>query len=306
MLDTVWIEGKLRGIAAGQHGLLRRSQALSLGVTDHEIGWRLATDRIEQPHPGVYYLNSTLATWRTEVLAAVMAAGPQALASHRCAAVLWEIDAIYGRMIEVTVPYSESPEPTGVLLHRSQRPIRVLLDAIPITTLREDDPRHRVSGRNTHSEKAARSAIRRGITTQISWIARWRCWEGEESRTRRFRTAVRLVVADRSSSVAEIDMKHIVVDAPVPVPVQQLRIRLRDGSNAYPDFTWPDRMRIVEVDGFEAHGTPEDLQRDLWRQNQLMELGWEIRRFTATDVRDRPDQVRAEIVHFVNQPFREG
>jgi very-short-patch-repair endonuclease len=103
--------------------------------------------------------------------------------------------------------------------------------------------------------------------------------------------------------VAEIDMKHIVVDAPVPMPVQQLRIRLRDGSNAYPDFTWPDRMRIVEVDGFEAHGTPEDLQRDLWRQNQLMELGWEIRRFTATDVRDRPEQVREEVIHFVNQPF---
>ena len=94
------------------------------------------------------------------------------------------------------------------------------------------------------------------------------------------------------------------MNAPVPKPIQQLRVHRPDGGNAYPDFAWPDRMRIVEVDGFGAHGTPEQLQHDLRRQNQLMELGWEIRRFTANDIRERPLEVRDEIIRFVNKPFR--
>jgi very-short-patch-repair endonuclease len=37
-----------------------------------------------------------------------------------------------------------------------------------------------------------------------------------------------------------------------------------------------------------------------------MALGWEIRRFTAKDIRDNPSEVLAEIVRFVNKPFRAG
>jgi very-short-patch-repair endonuclease len=115
---------------------------------------------------------------------------------------------------------------------------------------------------------------------------------------------IAFVVDDLSGSVAEIDLKHIVLDAPVPRPIQQLKVKLPSGDNAYLDLAWPDRMRLVEADGFEAHGRPETLQHDLWRQNQLMELGWEIRRFTATEIRDEPLRVRADIVRFVNKPFR--
>ena len=124
--------------------------------------------------------------------------------------------------------------------------------------------------------------------------------------TRKCRRVFAFVADDQSGSVAEIDLKHIVLDAPVPTPIQQLRIKLPDLTNAYPDFAWPDRMRIVEADGFEAHGTPEQLQHDLRRQNQLMELGWEIRRFTATEIREEPERVRWESVRFVSRPFCAG
>ncbi len=44
-------------------------------------------------------------------------------------------------------------------------------------------------------------------------------------------------------------------------------------------------------------------KRDLARQNLLMDLGWEIRRFPAQRIRDHPDEVRREVVAFVNAPF---
>ena len=59
-------------------------------------------------------------------------------------------------------------------------------------------------------------------------------------------------------------------------------------------------MKIVEVDGLDAHWTQEQLQADLVRQNQLMQLGWQIRRFSARQVRRDPQGVLEQIIDFVN------
>lgn len=302
----MWREGPIKGVTEGQYGLISRSQLRQAGVTDNDLGRRLIEGRLERVHPGVYYLDSTPPTWRTQVLAGVMAAGRDAIASHRTAAVLWELDAIYGRMIEVTVPFNDQPVPEGVILHRTRRtnPVTVL-DGIPVSPLPKIllDIAPFVPERTLL--KTARSGVRKELTTVEEIDKAVGMYGGRGvSGTRKLRRVIRSVADDQSASVSEIDLKHIVMDAPVPPPVQQLQVRLPDGTNAYPDFAWPDRMRLVEADGFEAHGTPEQLQHDLWRQNQLMDLGWEIRRFTATDIRDKPDEVRDEIVRFVNKPFR--
>ena len=301
----MWDEGRLREPAKAQHGLVTRAQALHLGASDKEIIHRLSSRRLEQLHPGVYYLNATPATWKTDVLAAVLAAGPDALASHRCAAVLWGLDGISGRMIEVTVPYLESPEPQGVILHRTRRGnSRAEVDRVPVTGVERTvlDLARRLP--EPVLEKAARSAVRDGFTTVelLDDTVRRSGGRGVGG-TRKMRRVTAAIAYDQSASVAEIDFRHIVDNAPVPRPIQQLRVRLPGGDNAYPDFAWPDRGRIVEVDGFDAHGDPVAFQRDLDRQNQLMELGWEIRRFAATDVRNHPDRVRADLCRFVNQPF---
>lgn len=302
----MWREGPIKGVTERQYGLISRSQLRQAGVTDNDLGRRLTESRLQRVHPGVYYLDSTPPTWRTQVLAGVMAAGPDAIASHRTAAVLWELDAIYGRMIEVTVPFNDQPVPEGVILHRTRRTNPVTtLDGIPVSPLPKNllDIAPLVPDRTLL--KAARSGVRRELTTVEEMDKAVGLYGGRGvSGTRKYRRVIRAVADDQSGSVSEIDLKHIVMDAPVPRPVQQLQVRLPDGTNAYPDFAWPDRMRIVEADGFEAHGTPEQLQHDLWRQNQLMDLGWEIRRFTATDIREKPDEVRDEIVRFVNKPFR--
>lgn len=301
----MWVEEIIRSVAGAQHGLMSRGALSQIGMTEREIDWRISTRRIEVLHPGVYYFDSTPATWKTVVLAAVMASGPDAMASHRCAAVLCGLDAIYGRMIEVTVPYVESPEPEGVIVHRTRRinPMG-LIEAIPVTTVERTifDLAPIVPERTL--EKAARSAIHRGLSTPEKLDLSVAEFGGRGvSGTRKMRSVVGAVWNDQSGSIAEIDLKHIVLDAPIPRPVQQLQISLHDGTNAYPDFSWPDRLRIVEVDGFGTHGTPEQQQNDLRRQNALMDLGWEIRRFTATEVRLEPDRVRSELIRFVNRSF---
>lgn len=304
----MWREGLVKGVTGRQYGLISRPQLRQAGVTDNDVVRRLNESRLERIHPGVYYLDSTPPTWRTAVLAGVMAAGAGAIVSHRTAAVLWELDAIFGRMIEVTVPFNDQPEPEGVILHRTRRANPVTtLDGIPVSPPEKNllDIAPFVPERTLL--KAGRSAVHKELTNVEAMDKAVGMYGGRGvSGTRKYRRVIRAVADDQSGSVSEIDLKHIVMEAPVPRPIQQLQVKLPDGTNAYPDFAWPDRIRIVEADGFEAHGTPEQLQHDLWRQNQLMDLGWEIRRFTATDIREKPHEVQAEIIRFVNKPFRAG
>lgn len=292
-------------LAARQHGLVDRETARTIGASGHEIRGRLALGRIEELQPGVYYLNCTPATWRTQILAAVMAAGPDAVASHRTAALLHGLEGIHGRPIDITVPYEESPEPEGVILHRTRRQIdAVVVDSIPMTTIERTILDLAGMLRDRALEKVIASSIRKKLTTveKLDAVIGLRGGRGVGG-TRRMRRVLKLVAGDISGSPAEIDMGQLIRDASVPTPVPQLQIRLPSGDNAYPDFAWPDRMRIVEVDGLEAHATPEQLAHDLNRQNQLMELGWEIRRFPARTVRRYPQEVIEEVVRFVNAPF---
>lgn len=254
----------------------------------------------------VYYLNVTAPTWRTDVLCGVLATGPDAVASHRTAALLHDMGGIYGRMVETTAPFDDRPEPEDVILHRTRRPIdATVVDAIPVT-----DPARTILDLSSifmdrALERVAASAVRKKITTvsRLDAIIGLRGGRGVTG-TRRMRRVLRNIADDVSGSIAEIDFGQLIRDAPIPSPVPQLRIPLPDGDNAYPDFAWPDRMRIAEVDGLEAHATQEQLAHDLNRQNQLLDLGWEIRRWPARSVRREPRRVIAELTEFVNRSFR--
>lgn len=305
---TVWNEGDVKTVAQSQHGLLRRGQALELGGTQAEIEWRLQSKRLDQLHPGVYHLDAITPTWNTEVLAGVFAAGPDAAASHRTAGVLYELDAVYGLVIEVTVPFNEEPEPRQVVVHRTRRPTPVSVVAgIPVTSIERTllDLAPVIGQRNLY--KATRSAVHKNLTTPEKLDQAIRLFGGRGVKgTRAARGAFRSVADDESESVAEINLAALLDHPGIPRPVQQLRVRLFTTENAYPDFAWPDRMRIVEADGFGAHGTPDRFESDLRRQNRLMELGWEIRRFTAKEIREEPDRVQLEVIRFVNKPFCAG
>lgn len=266
---------------------------------------RVASGRWAQMRDGVYYLNVTAPTWRTEVLCGVLTAGPDAVASHRTAALLHGMEGVYGRMIEMTVPFDDRPEPEDVILHRTRRPIdATVVDAIPIT-----DPARTILDlssifRDRALERVVASAIRKRITSvaEIDAMIGLRGGRGVAG-TRRTRRVLRHIEEDVSGSIAEVDMGQLIRDAPIPAPVPQLRIPLPGGHIAYPDFAWPDRLRIAEVDGLETHSTQEQIAHDLNRQNQLLDLGWEIRRWPALLVRREPRRVIDELTRFVNKPF---
>ncbi len=298
----MWDLGRVREYAGSNHGVVDRATVLEFGGTDDIIRRQINAARWEELHPGVYYLNVTPLTWHTRVRGAVLAAGAEALASHRTAGLLWNLDGIRGRIVEVTVPYSDKPIPRQVVLHRTRRPLPSdLVVGIPTTSVERtllDLARYLP---DLFLEKALMSALRQHLTT-VDSVGRSLVEQGGSGvrGTKRLRRVLALADDGITGSPSEVEVVHLIRSAPVPAPVAQLGVRLPDGSNAYPDFCWPGKMKIVEIDGLDAHSSPDRLHNDLVRQNMLMELGWQIRRFSARRVRRNPQAVRDEIVRFIN------
>ncbi len=72
--------------ATTHHGLLHRR---SCGIAEHEWYRALKTRQIEQLHPGVARIAGTARSPLQHIAAAVLAAGPGAMASHRSSTRLW-------------------------------------------------------------------------------------------------------------------------------------------------------------------------------------------------------------------------
>jgi very-short-patch-repair endonuclease len=82
-----------------------------------------------------------------------------------------------------------------------------------------------------------------------------------------------------------------------------VQVRDRDGRLvAIIDLAYEGLRLAIELDGWLAHAGREQFQRDRTRQNRLVvEHGWTVLRYTAADVRDRPDQVVAQLAGYLRQ-----
>jgi very-short-patch-repair endonuclease len=59
------------------------------------------------------------------------------------------------------------------------------------------------------------------------------------------------------------------------------------------DFLWPDHRLVVEVDGWEGHGSKSAFEDDRARDARLTSLGYRVLRFTWRQLNDEPGEVAA-------------
>ncbi len=97
-----------------------------------------------------------------------------------------------------------------------------------------------------------------------------------------------------SESPLETLVRLVLSDAGLPPPVLQYRVFSDGFPIARLDLAWPLQRVGVEADGMGVHAQPDALFRDRRRQNQLVNQGWRILRFTWADATTRaPALVRA-------------
>lgn len=294
-------DGEVVSLAAQQRYLVTRGQIVDTGFSGALIQKRVAEGRWLRRDHGVYQIDMRPQEWIDRVVAAILAAGPGALASHRTALKVWGLDGLGSVPVELTVPFGHLPVPEGVIVHRTRRvrdidvvdgvavtsPPRTLLDCaavVPASIL----------------AKALDSAIRRRVTT-IDEVARFIAERGGRgvAGTRKLRDVVTDYTSDTSTtSPAESLALFYLRRGKIPEPVLQHEFITRSGPRK-PDFYWPMAQKAVEVDGLDTHSSAAALDDDLERQNDLLDLGIELRRFSARQVRRNPERFVTDVRRFL-------
>ncbi len=285
-------------MAAEQHGVISREQALAAGMSRRAVEHRVATGRWRAIHRGVYVPRAVPPSWHQRLLAAVLRGGPRACASHRSAAVLWELDGIEERVIEISVPTAHRIR--GATVHR--RPWDEagfeVVDGIRVTRIERTivDLAGVVS-----PERAALApddALRRALTTPSKL---GEAIEALGSRGRAGLASLRNIVArrdardGRAESRLESALLEILRAHEIPLPASQHEVM--DGSTviARLDFAYPSVRLGIEADGYRWHGGRERWTRDIQRENRLKLPGWTLLRFSWEDVHDRPEVVAGQV-----------
>lgn len=267
---------------------------LSAGAHEDAIRRRVSSGRWLRVQAGVYQLDHRPSAWKDRLMAAVLAAGEDAYVSHRAALVLWGLDGISSAPVEVTVPHSHGPVPNGTIVHRTRRAVDgTTLEDIPVTSIE----RTLLDCASVLPEivitKAVESALRQRLTTMDRLYDFLREVGGRGVKgTVRLRRVLNNRVSDTpTGSGAETEALYLMRRAGgIPEPVLQHRFVAADGTPIVPDFYWPPRDKAIEIDGVDAHDSADKLDHDLLRQNKLMDLGVELRRFSARFVRRDPKE----------------
>jgi hypothetical protein len=277
----------LERLAARQYGLVTHAQALAAGVTDRQISGRVRSGRWRRLYRAVFVVAGAPATRHQSLLAAVLACGDEAVASHGGAAWLWGLAD--EPTLDVTVPRRCGPRTAGVRVHRRDGVRRVVRQGVPATT----------PLRTLLDLDAALldDAVDRGVASRLFTVAGLEAQLNRVGRSGRagvgpLREALARRVAheSRPASVLESRMGRLLRAAGLPPPVPEYavgRYRL--------DFAWPELRLAVEVDGYRRHSSWDAFRDDRSRQNDLIAAGWVVLHFTWDDVCNRPEEVAAQI-----------
>lgn len=223
-------------------------------------------------------------------MAAVLAAGQDALLSHRSAAALWGI-ARQGKAIEVTARHRRRR--VGLRIYGSQWGAsgRTVREGIPVTSLE----RTLLDLASVLDEAALRRAFEEADRLYLLDLRALQrlcgtCGNGRRGSAtlRRIAGAALAPAAGRSeleSRFEELCRAHSLPSAATNVSVLGHEV----------DALWPAQKLVVELDGFAFHGHRAAFERDRARDAALQAAGYRVLRLTHRRLRDEPGRVAEEL-----------
>jgi hypothetical protein len=113
------VERVIAKVGAAQYGLVELGQLAAMGVRRHHVESRVRRGSLERVRSGVFVIAGTPPSFEQSALAAVLAAGPHAVASHTTAALLWALPLVEHEMFEVSTARPHWARMRGVRAHRT-------------------------------------------------------------------------------------------------------------------------------------------------------------------------------------------
>jgi len=298
------IPHELQRFAAANHNLVNRCFLASIGWSDRRTAIAVAAGWLQPLHPGVHLVGAAPPNWHQRLLAAIWAAGPGAVVSHRAALVLWGLDGLRSTPVEITAPHHGNPRPAGTLLHRSRRiELASMIDGIALTSVERTLLEAGTVVSAMVIEKAFSSAWRRNLTSPAKCELYLKQHGGKGRRgTTRLREVVALYAGTGRApgSDGEVAFLRELRRAGIEEPVRQFGVDLGRGTKATVDFAWPKRRKLIEFVGLETHADSRAHAADTLREDDILAAtGWELRRFAPETLRRRPEEVARRVLRFL-------
>jgi very-short-patch-repair endonuclease len=225
-------------------------------------------------------------------MAAVLACGSDAVASHQTAAALLGIRPSSRAIVDVTTPRSRHGQ-RGIKVHRVRAlhpEDRAVIDAVPVTSLArtlldsaEVLPRRQLRRAFEDAEKLRLLDLR-----QIERLL-------ERSPGRRGARPLREVIAEYVEppiTQAELERLFVELCDLFGIPRPQTNVIV---AGRVVDGVWHEQRLVVELDSRTHHMTAAAFEEDRRRDADLMLAGYRVLRITWRRLRDEPQAV-AEIV----------
>ncbi len=277
---------------ATHHGVFSRAEAAAFGITNNKLSGMLRRGEAIRTHPSTYQLTSHQRTWRSHLRSAAISA--EGVASHRAAAVLWEIDGYAETIPEIVIDETRCITLPDIKVHRSRqfgRIDRQIVDGIPVTGIAR-----------TVLDLAAVVGPRR-LELTVDAVLRQRLVEwpdlydvlvrhSAKGRDGCGRLRQLLEVRYGESAIPDSAWNRIVgtllLDAGLPEPRYEVEIREGDRFVARVDLAYERQKLAIELDSVRWHLNQTSFVEDPRRKNNLLLAGWRVLTFTWTDYTERP------------------
>jgi len=230
-------------------------------------------------------------------MAAVLASEPEAVLSHQTAAALWGLRGYSGGAIHVTVPH-KSTSTNRIRRHVSLVPEdeRTVEEGIPVTSV------HR-----TIFDLAATASVDDVVAMikEAEYLNRWdrlslpdllERYPGKRG-SRKVRFALeRLQEEPTGRTHSKLERRFAPFLRRHHLPLPRFNDWILLGPKRYQvDCHWPDLRLVIELDGWEGHGTRAAFQDDRARDRALRVAGYSVIRLTWAQLNSEPAQVAADL-----------
>ncbi|HZR14547.1 MAG TPA: DUF559 domain-containing protein [Acidimicrobiia bacterium] len=302
------VDSAIARLAGRQYGVFSYGQVLesaaglrlSIGSAQALVRRRSRAGRWERVAPAVYRLPGYPRSWEQDLTVALLDAGDDAVVSHRAAALLWGLDGVRGRPVEVTVPRARRRF-RNAIVHETRPYAANEVDVrrdIPVTSVGMTLVQLGAVVPEAIVERAYESARRAGLVEDDDLIKLLECRRAGVDVIKRVlaRRGPRTVPTE---SALEARFAQLVRKAGVPDPVRQYQ-----GAGYRIDFAWPAQRVAVELDGVAFHDGRAAQLRDRVRQNRVVLDGWRVLRFTWHDVTRRPEHVTVALRRSLGMEMR--
>jgi hypothetical protein len=292
------LTGGLATDASRSHGVVTRAQLMAAGITRHRIQHAITGGELISRHPGVYHVAAAPRSWHQRVLTAVHAAGPGALASHRSAAALWDLDGSTRGVPEVVTPrhlrswaielgrrHESKDLHLAGPVQRSEIPCtgltRTLVDLGAVV------PVERV-------QQAVDDAIRRRL---CSWEDLLHTMVIHSRRGRNGIGPLRAILEECYGTVVPDSrfnrlVERLLVASGLPHPTIEHVVRDPSGRElGRLDLAFEQELVGIELDSRRHHLNASAFEHDRARQNRLEVNGWLILRYTWLHYTRSPQQI---------------